>query len=90
MDKYNELIAKENFFNTCRSAFTAPIPSFVKIKNNCLFLTEFNISDSMAKALRDFLTEAAELPQYQVHKLIFDNCRMTDAQFSCILQGIVS
>jgi len=55
-----------------------PIPAFAKMSKNCLFLSEFGISDCMAEALKAFLQAAKDSPKRQVKRLFIDDCGMRD------------
>ena len=65
-----------------------PLPTFAKFNQNCLFLSEFRISDNMAEALKSYLIFTKNDPSRIVKKLYIDDCGMRDHQFAEILKGI--
>jgi hypothetical protein len=65
-----------------------PLPTFAKFNQNCLFLSEFRISDNMALALKSYLEFTKLDPARHIRKLYIDDCGMRDHQFAIILDGI--
>ena len=58
------------------------------MKQNCLYITQHNISDVMAENIKSYLDATKENPKKQVYKLIIDSCSIQDNQLAKILEGI--
>ena len=46
------------------------------------------IQNSQAEDLKEFLIEAADIPDYQIQQMYIDDCGMNDYQFAQILEGL--
>jgi hypothetical protein len=67
-----------------------PKPSFLKIEDNWIKLTEETISEIQAQVLKQYFTKTKGYTDKQVKYLMIDNCYMNDNTFSVFLQGILS
>jgi len=72
------VLINQEYYANCLNKGEIAIPAFAKINKNCLFLSEFRISDCMAEALKAFLQSAKGNPKRQVKKLFIDDCGMQD------------
>ena len=80
-----EDIAAQKYFSKFLEMQELPLPNYAQLKNNCLFLSEFKITDTQASALKHFLINMKSHPKRFVKKLFIDDCGMTDSQFAQIL-----
>ncbi len=85
-DQSNKM--KIDFFNICNSRKVIPLPSFTKIKDKTLYLTQIIINDIQAQNLQEFLVSHKDVSEYQIKMICIDDCGMTDVQFSRILKGL--
>lgn len=85
-----EKIANQNYFKTCIRNREAPLPAFARLYRHCLFLTECRVSETMSKALAEYLRATQSDPQKITKCLFIDDCGMKDGQFAQILQGLES
>lgn len=76
-----------NHFENCKKRMVVPVPAYVKIKDQQLYLTQSSFSDEMAENLKEFLVSQKSVQSYQIKLLCIDDCGMTDFQFSKILEG---
>ena len=83
-----EATMNQEYFDRCQKLMEKPLPAFAKFNQNCLFLSEFRISDNMAEALKSYLEFTKGNPAREVKKLYIDDCGMRDHQFAEILRGI--
>lgn len=74
----NEEKAKLTFFENVQKYEDLAVPAFTKIKDQCLFLSEFKITDATAAGLENFIAAAKNQKQYQLQSLVIDDCGMTD------------
>ena len=89
-DNNKEATMNQAYFDRCQQLMEKPLPTFAKFNQNCLFLSEFRISDNMAEALKSYLIFTKNDPSRIVKKLYIDDCGMRDHQFAEILKGIVA
>lgn len=50
-----EEVANKEYVWNCFKLREIPLPAFIRLTNNCLFLAEFRISDCQALALKVYL-----------------------------------
>ena len=62
-----------------------PKPSFLKIEDNWIKLTEETIPDIQAQLLKQYFTKTKEMPDKQVLHLMTDSCYMSDISFATLL-----
>lgn len=60
------------------------------MNHNTLYLREMSISDSIAVALKEFLSDTAEEPHCWVKSLVIDGCSMSEKAFANIIDGIIA
>lgn len=61
VDNTASMISRQ-YYDSCSRLKDVPLPAFVKLSQNRLFLAEFRISDSQAEMLRDFLAATKDDP----------------------------
>ena len=50
-----EMVCNNKYMKNCIKTHEVPMPAFVVMKQNCMFLCEFKISSIMAKNLEEYL-----------------------------------
>jgi len=56
----------KDFYNRCTEKRRKPIPTFANFNKQKLYLSEMRIQNSQAEDLKEFLIEAADIPDYQI------------------------
>ena len=67
-----------------------PVPTFIKLNDNCLYLSETSVTDSMAIILKTFLEKSKDDAENIVKVLVLDDCAIKDHQLVEILKGITA
>ena len=80
MDKVNNEL-HQKYFQECMKRQEVPLPNFACLKDDCLFLSQIKIKDTMAEALNSYLAETKEA----VDKVFIDDCGMSNGQLTTIL-----
>ena len=79
------------YFINIRDTHEIPEPKFTQsfMNHNTLYFREQKISDEISEALKKFLADTDDQPEYWVQKLIIDGCNMSTYAFKNIIDGIM-
>lgn len=88
-DEQPEMKTCIQFMTTLQKAFQLSMPTFARITNNQLFLSELNVTKEMAKALSQYLMSMKNNPSAQIRALNINDCKLRDEQFAQILESLV-
>jgi len=66
-----------------------PQPNFITFSEHFLFLCQQRISKAEAEALGHYLKTTGVLVEKRIHRLIIEQCSMTDESLSEVLDGII-
>ena len=61
--KKKELIVNKDYVENCRVNQEVPLPAFVIMKQNMMFLCQFRMNDSLLKSLESYLFSVKDHPK---------------------------
>ena len=66
-----------------------PMPSYVSFNENIMYLVEKRVAVVEATALKQYLIRSGNKAQKRIHKLVIDQCSVSDESLSLILEGLM-
>ena len=78
------------YYSNCNLIAEVPLPNFARIVGQALVLSSQTLSEGHAQVLKQALigSSADQNPEYEIEKLVIDDCALTDKSFAAVLEGL--
>ena len=61
---------------------------FARVFHNCLFLSQYNITDDMTEAMSQYIRFMKDINGKQIEAICIDDCGMTDHRHASLLRAL--